>query len=321
MAVRLPPMQALRAFEAAAREGSLTRAAHALHVTHGAISHQIKALESDLGVRLIERSRARHPPDRRGRALREPRARRVRRAHLGGARDHGAREPAAAARERGAVVRRALAAAAHRPLSGRPPGCRSRRARQHGERRFPARRRGRRDPLRPRRLAGRDGRAPARRRVRSGLQPAHRERTHPETSGRSGALHAAAIRRRALEAVVRGGRPRLARACARTDVQRFVTHDAGRRGGPGRRAGAAFAPGQRRAQRHSGPAVRHRGARRPATSGSSILRAWRIRRSSPCSGNGCTTRSGPMRMPPRRIPAAGRPAHAAGEAKRASRRT
>jgi len=56
MAVRLPPMQALRAFEAAARERSLTRAAETLNVTHGAISHQIKALESDLGVRLVERS-------------------------------------------------------------------------------------------------------------------------------------------------------------------------------------------------------------------------------------------------------------------------
>ena len=50
MASRLPPMQALRAFEAAARERSLTRAAAALHLTHGAISHQIKSLESDLGV-------------------------------------------------------------------------------------------------------------------------------------------------------------------------------------------------------------------------------------------------------------------------------
>ena len=56
MAVRLPPMQALRAFEAAARERSLTRAADSLNVTHGAISHQIKSLESDLGVRLVERS-------------------------------------------------------------------------------------------------------------------------------------------------------------------------------------------------------------------------------------------------------------------------
>ncbi len=49
-------MQALRAFEAAARTGSLTRAAEQLHLTHGAISHQIKALEADFGVRLVERA-------------------------------------------------------------------------------------------------------------------------------------------------------------------------------------------------------------------------------------------------------------------------
>ena len=56
MAVRLPPMQALRAFEAAARESSLTRAAQTLEVTHGAISHQIKSLEADLGVKLTQRA-------------------------------------------------------------------------------------------------------------------------------------------------------------------------------------------------------------------------------------------------------------------------
>ena len=49
-------MQALRAFEAAARTQSLTRAAESLHLTHGAISHQIKALEADFGVRLVERA-------------------------------------------------------------------------------------------------------------------------------------------------------------------------------------------------------------------------------------------------------------------------
>jgi LysR family glycine cleavage system transcriptional activator len=49
-------MQALRAFEAAARERSLTKAAQSLSLTHGAISHQIKSLEADLGVRLIERA-------------------------------------------------------------------------------------------------------------------------------------------------------------------------------------------------------------------------------------------------------------------------
>jgi LysR family glycine cleavage system transcriptional activator len=49
-------MQALRAFDAAARTGSLTRAAESLHLTHGAISHQIKSLEEELDVKLVERS-------------------------------------------------------------------------------------------------------------------------------------------------------------------------------------------------------------------------------------------------------------------------
>lgn len=56
MTLRLPPMQALRAFDATARAQSLTGAAQALNLTHGAISHQIKALESALGVRLVERA-------------------------------------------------------------------------------------------------------------------------------------------------------------------------------------------------------------------------------------------------------------------------
>ena len=49
-------MQALRAFEAAARTGSLTKAAQSLSLTHGAISHQIKALEATVGVPLVERA-------------------------------------------------------------------------------------------------------------------------------------------------------------------------------------------------------------------------------------------------------------------------
>lgn len=52
---RLPPLQALRAFEATARQLSMSRAAEELHLTHGAISRQIKALEDDLGVRLFTR--------------------------------------------------------------------------------------------------------------------------------------------------------------------------------------------------------------------------------------------------------------------------
>lgn len=55
MGTRLPPLNALRAFEAAARHLSFTRAAEELHVTQAAISHQIKALEQDLGVLLFRR--------------------------------------------------------------------------------------------------------------------------------------------------------------------------------------------------------------------------------------------------------------------------
>jgi LysR family glycine cleavage system transcriptional activator len=55
MSRRLPPLNALRAFEAAARHLSFTRAAAELHVTQTAISHQIKGLEERLGVRLFRR--------------------------------------------------------------------------------------------------------------------------------------------------------------------------------------------------------------------------------------------------------------------------
>jgi LysR family glycine cleavage system transcriptional activator len=51
----LPPLSALRAFEAAARHLSLTRASEELHVTPGALSHQIRGLEELLGVKLFER--------------------------------------------------------------------------------------------------------------------------------------------------------------------------------------------------------------------------------------------------------------------------
>jgi LysR family transcriptional regulator, glycine cleavage system transcriptional activator len=52
----LPSLNALRAFEAAARHMSFTRAARELGVTQTAISHQVKQLESELGVVLFRRS-------------------------------------------------------------------------------------------------------------------------------------------------------------------------------------------------------------------------------------------------------------------------
>lgn len=56
---RLPPLNALKAFEAAARYESFTRAAEELCVTQGAVSHQVKALEAELRVKLFNRERQR----------------------------------------------------------------------------------------------------------------------------------------------------------------------------------------------------------------------------------------------------------------------
>jgi LysR family glycine cleavage system transcriptional activator len=52
---RLPPLNALRAFEAAARHLSFTKGAAELHVTQAAVSHQVKALEEHLELRLFRR--------------------------------------------------------------------------------------------------------------------------------------------------------------------------------------------------------------------------------------------------------------------------
>ncbi|MGU3406768.1 transcriptional regulator GcvA [Methylobacterium brachiatum] len=52
---RLPPLNALKAFEAAARHASFTRAAEELRVTHGAVSRHVQMLEGWLGVPLFER--------------------------------------------------------------------------------------------------------------------------------------------------------------------------------------------------------------------------------------------------------------------------
>jgi len=55
MTKRLPPLNPLRAFEAAARHLSMSRAAAELNVTHGAVSHQVRSLEKTLKTRLFIR--------------------------------------------------------------------------------------------------------------------------------------------------------------------------------------------------------------------------------------------------------------------------
>jgi LysR family transcriptional regulator, glycine cleavage system transcriptional activator len=52
---KLPPLKALKGFEATARLMSLRAAADELNLTHAAISHQIKSLEADLGIKLFAR--------------------------------------------------------------------------------------------------------------------------------------------------------------------------------------------------------------------------------------------------------------------------
>ncbi len=52
---KLPPLNAVKAFEAIARHGSVSEAARELHVTHGAVSRQLRLLEEDLGCALFER--------------------------------------------------------------------------------------------------------------------------------------------------------------------------------------------------------------------------------------------------------------------------
>lgn len=68
MTDRLPSLNALRAFEAAARLGSLTKAAEELSVTPAAISHQLRALEAELGTKLLAREGRRVVPTRQAEA-------------------------------------------------------------------------------------------------------------------------------------------------------------------------------------------------------------------------------------------------------------
>lgn len=65
----LPPLNALKAFEAAARHSSFALAAVELNVTPGALSHQIRALEEFLGLKLFERRTRAVALTRQGRLL------------------------------------------------------------------------------------------------------------------------------------------------------------------------------------------------------------------------------------------------------------
>jgi LysR family transcriptional regulator, glycine cleavage system transcriptional activator len=66
---RLPPLNAIKAFEAAARLGSFSRVAEELNVTHGAVSRQIRLLEEWFGARLFFRTSRNAVPTRTGTEL------------------------------------------------------------------------------------------------------------------------------------------------------------------------------------------------------------------------------------------------------------
>ena len=69
MSLRLPSLPALRAFEAAGRHLSFTKAAAELFVTQAAISHQVRALEEQLKVKLFQRTTRRLALTEAGRRL------------------------------------------------------------------------------------------------------------------------------------------------------------------------------------------------------------------------------------------------------------
>lgn len=69
MAFRLPSLPALRVFEAAARHLSFTKAAQELNVTQAAVSHQVRALEEQLGLALFRRTTRRLALTREGQRL------------------------------------------------------------------------------------------------------------------------------------------------------------------------------------------------------------------------------------------------------------
>ncbi|TBW57658.1 LysR family transcriptional regulator [Marinobacter halodurans] len=56
MSQDMPPLSALRAFEATARRGSVTAAARELHVTHGAVSRQLRSLDGHFGTPLFAKA-------------------------------------------------------------------------------------------------------------------------------------------------------------------------------------------------------------------------------------------------------------------------
>ncbi len=149
----LPSLNGLRAFEAAARHMSFTRAAAELNVTQTAISHQIRRLEEQLGLTLFIRRNRDAGTDARGAGLSAVHPLGVRRS----ASRHGEAAPhrsrGTADREHHRLPGDQMAGFASGRVPGRQSGHRGAHHDLHAPGRFPARGSRHRRPLRPRRLA------------------------------------------------------------------------------------------------------------------------------------------------------------------------
>ena len=157
MGRRLPPLNAIRAFEAAARHLSFTRAAEELNVTQAAISHQIKGLEDVLGMPLFRRLNRALMLTEAGQSYLPPLRDALDQIADATARLKAADSGGALTISTIGVLRREVAGAAPAPLSGAAAGNRRTDLHDAADGGFhPA---GRRcgDPLRARRLGGREG--------------------------------------------------------------------------------------------------------------------------------------------------------------------
>ncbi|SOZ38877.1 hypothetical protein CBM2605_B130174 [Cupriavidus neocaledonicus] len=168
---KLPPLNALRAFEAAARHLSITTAAQELHVTPGAVSRQIRTLEEGLGVQLLHRGHRQISLTRTG----EDYYRAVTRGHGRPARGHAAaRQARPAQAAQGARLhhlRHALADTAAVELPCGPSRHRGAADRVAGPGRFPQGRHRRRDPTRRRQVERREYLPAGVQHPGAGLQP------------------------------------------------------------------------------------------------------------------------------------------------------
>ena len=184
----LPSLNGLRAFEAAARHLSFTRAAEELNVTQTAISHLIRRLEEQLGIPLFVRRNRALELTREAQVLPARGARRVR----GPAPRHGPSAPRrarrAADRQHHRLAGREVAGDAGGGVPGRQSGHRGAHHHLVASGGFPARGSGHGGALRPRQLAGTAHRLADGRGHVPGVQPV-------AADGRAAAAHARRISR------------------------------------------------------------------------------------------------------------------------------